>query len=155
ECSSTAPLHGRPPRTYVSNVQRGNFFDMSGPRAEFAYGRMHNICVAMEPTEGVSDEDWDEVLRAASLRVCDRLAETTRDLDPPSYEILDTTRRDPALPSVVYVPMLISLESFRGPRTCMGPAVYGLTRQSMPWSLYATEVIDGAITRGGVAGETW
>jgi glycine reductase len=151
ECSSTAPLMAREVRLVPNSVERGNFFDMSGPRSKFAYGRLNNVCLAMERAEGVSDEDWEACRAAASLRVCDRLTETVRGLEPPEFEIFDTSRREPGLPGVIHVPLLVSRESFRGPRTCIGPAVYGLTRQSMPWLLHATEVMDGAITRG----ESW
>jgi glycine reductase len=151
ECSSTAPLMARAVRQVPNSIERDNFFDMSGPRANFAYGRLNNICLAMERAESVSDEDWEACRAAASLRVCDRLAKTVRTLDPPEREVLDTTDRDPGLPGVIHIPLLVSRESFRGPRTCIGPAVYGLTRQSMPWLLQATEVLDGAITRG----ESW
>jgi hypothetical protein len=153
ECSSSAalfgrqlPIFGRPPGVAV-----GNFVDMTGPRAENPYGELNNLCLALERLEGVSDEDWEDACRSASLRVCDRLGEAIRDLDPPELEAIDTTASDSTLPGVVHVPMIVSREAFRGPRSDIGQAVYGLTRQSMPWLLQPTEVLDGAITRC----ETW
>ncbi|MFN8521650.1 MAG: glycine/sarcosine/betaine reductase component B subunit [Chloroflexota bacterium] len=150
ECSNSAVLMGRPltEPDWTAHSQRGNFFDMSGPRSQIPYGRQHNLCLTMERDAEVSDEDWEEARRAASLRVCDRLAEATLGQPAPEVEVFDTTGRDRSLPRFVHIPMIVSRESFRGPRTTIGPAVYGLTRQSMPWLLQPTEIMDGAITRG-------
>ncbi|HEV8636631.1 MAG TPA: glycine/sarcosine/betaine reductase component B subunit [Chloroflexota bacterium] len=155
ECSGSAGSFGRaaPGTDRVDNIPRGGFFDMSGPGSRVPYGRLNNLCLAMERTDEVSDEDWEEARRAACLRLCDRLAETVRRLEPTEREVFDTTapsggHADPALPGVVHVPMLWSRESFLGPRSGIGTAVYGLTRQSLPWLLQPTEVLDGAITRG-------
>jgi hypothetical protein len=150
ECSSSSGSFGRADRRAdrPDNVPRGNFVDMSGPGARVPYGQLHNVCLTMERDADVTDEDWEEARRAACLRVCDRLAATVRGLESPQREVLDTTSRDAALPGVVLVPMLWSREAFLGPRSGIGTAVYGLTRQSMPWLLEPTEVLDGAITRG-------
>jgi glycine reductase complex component B subunit alpha and beta len=147
ECSGSAGSFGRAtPRP--NNIPIGNTIEMSGPGAKVPYGQLANLCLTMERDETTSDEDWEEARRAASLRVCDRLAEATRAREPPERELFDTTTRDPSLPGFVHVPMLWSRESFVGPRSGIGTAVYGLTRQSLPWLLHATEVLDGAITRG-------
>ena len=150
ECSSTAGSFGRADRATnrSNNIPRGNAIDMRGPGSNVPYGKLANLCLTMERTEEVSDEDWEEVRRAACLRVCDRLANLTRTIAPPTLEVIDTTSRDPDLPGFVHIPMLWSRESFLGPRSGIGTAVYGLTRQSLPWLLHPTEVIDGAITRG-------
>jgi sarcosine reductase len=150
ECSDTAGSFGRaePQSNRSNNIPRGNFIDMSGPGSRVPYGKLLNVCLTLERGEGVSDEDWEDARRAACLKVSDRLAAATRELPAPEREVFDTTRRDPALPGFVFVPMLWSREAFLGPRSTIGTAVYGLTRQSLPWLLSPTEVMDGAITRG-------
>jgi hypothetical protein len=149
ECSSTAGPFGRAGQSSrLDNIPISNFIEMAGPGANIPYGRLLNLCLSMERAEGVSDEDWDEARRGACLKVCDRLAKTTIGRVAPQVEVFDTTQRDPALPGLVHVPMLWSRESFLGPRSSIGTAVYGLTRQSLPWLLHPTEVMDGAITRG-------
>jgi glycine reductase len=147
ECSNSIQPQGRLPHVpAVNNVGRRNFFDMSGPRSELPHARLINVCVAMERNEEVSEEDWNDACRAASLRVSDRLARVTIEQAPPEVEVFDTSSSDPALPNVVYVPMNISREQFHGPRSVIGPATYGLTRQSAPWLLDPTEILDGAMT---------
>lgn len=150
ECSSSSGSFGRSmlPANRLNNIPLGNFIEMSGPGSRIPYGRMINLCLTMERSESVSDEDWEEARRAACLRVGDRLAATTLGLASLEREVFDTTTRDPVLPGIVFVPMLWSREAFVGPRSGIGTAVYGLTRQSLPWLLHPTEVLDGAITRG-------
>ncbi len=145
ECTSANPYTGA---RRLDNVFVGNFVDMSGPGSGVPYARINNVCLTMEAAEGVSAEDWEEARRSACLMVCDRLAGTTVGREPPASEAFDTTSRDGSLPGFVFVPMLWSREAFVGPRSGIGTAVYGLTRQSMPWLLHPTEVLDGAITRG-------
>jgi glycine reductase len=149
ECSNSAILRGRPlhPEDWTANIRRRNFYDMSGPRANRPWAKQVAVCVTMERTPEVSDEDWEDARRAACLRVSDRLAETAVGQTAPERELFDTTKRTSGLPGYVLVPMLVSRESFRGPRTTIGPAVYGLARQSAPWLLHPTEVMDGAMTR--------
>ncbi|MFN8521649.1 MAG: glycine/sarcosine/betaine reductase component B subunit [Chloroflexota bacterium] len=150
ECSGSAGSFGRAdsPARRPNNIPRGNHIDMSGPGSAIPYGGLFNLCLTLERDPDVSDEDWEETRRAACLRVSDRLAETTVGREAPSVEVFDTTGGDPSLPGFVHVPMLWSRESFLGPRSVIGTGVYGLTRQSMPWFLHPTEVLDGAITRG-------
>jgi len=147
ECSNSIQPQGRLPYVpSVNNVGRRNFFDMSGPRSELPHARLINICIAMERNDEVSDEDWHDACRAASLRISDRLARVTVGQRASEVEVFDTSTNDPALPNVVYVPMTISREQFHGPRSVIGPATYGVTRQSAPWLLDPTEILDGAMT---------
>jgi hypothetical protein len=150
ECSSSSGSFGRSDRasSRPDNVPRGDFFDLSGPGARVPYGQMIELVVTMERAAAISDEDWEDARRAACLRVCDRLAAATVGQRAPERELLDTSERRSGLPGFVHVPMLWSRESFLGPRSTIGTAVYGLTRQSLPWLLHPTEVVDGAITRG-------
>lgn len=160
ECADVAAPASSPAPQRVdappSAIPRGNFVDMSGPGGAVPYGRRQNLCLTVARAPGVSDEDWEDARRGASLSVVDRVAATVRDLGPPELEVLDTTTRDPALPGFLHVSMLWSREAYiaGGARSRIGTAVYGLTRQGPPWLLQPTEVFDGAIIGGGL-GTTW
>jgi glycine reductase len=90
-------------------------------------------------------EDWNQAIYSSMFRLNDRLAEVTRDLDPPETKTYDLDQRDSSLPNVVYVPVLTSSENRFGPYTNMGHRVYGISRLTQPWLLHPTEVLDGAI----------
>jgi glycine reductase len=129
---------------------------MSGPGSAVPYGRLQNLCLTVARAPGVSDEDWEDARRGATLQVVDRLGATIRERTAPELEVLDTTVRDPTLPGFLHVAMLWSREAYLagGARSRIGTAVYGLTRQGPPWLLQPTETFDGAITGGGL-GSTW
>lgn len=121
------------------------FVDMAGPGAVTPFARTVNLCIAMEPAEGVWADDWNRVLQAAMLKVNDRVAQTTLGLTAPETRAYDLDRRDPALPTVVFVPVLASAEYRFGPRTSLGTGVYGIGRLTQPWLLEPTELLDGAV----------
>ena len=120
------------------------FIDMSGPGAVTVTAPHINICLVMGPAPGESSESWHTAVQSAILRVSDRLAQTTADLEPPQSEVFDTSVK-PGLPGVVFVPHLSSSELYRGPYTKLGTAIYGITRAAPPWLLSPTELLDGAI----------
>jgi glycine reductase len=124
------------------------FFDMTGPGSFVPAAGVNNICLVMETRDGVSGEDWYAALGAATLRVSDRLADITRDLDPPEIEAFDDGPAE-GLPGVVSVFNLASDEWFCGARSVLGTSVYGQTRLSAPWLLSATELMDGAVYEPG------
>lgn len=142
-------LAGRPvsERSWPVALQSGSddpFIDMSGPGAVTRYASTINVCLVASVPAGLGPEDWNQVVRAAALRLADRLAETTVGLTPSSVEKFDLTPR-PALPGIVFIPHLASNEWFVGPRSRAGTAVYGQTRLSAPWLLHGTEMLDGAV----------
>ncbi len=142
----TADDAGARARASRPDWQRYRFMDMSGAGAVTVCAPLVNLCVSMEPTPGESSESWHNSVQSATLRVMDRLAQTTAGLEPPQLETFDFTPK-PGLPGVVLVPHLASPELYRGPYTKMGTAVYGITRASPPWVLSPTEMMDGAIAQ--------
>ena len=125
-------------------LNRGGYVDMSGPGNLPPYDTLNLVCLTLENPRGEA-EDRHLALQATALKITDRLARTTADLDPPEMEVFDFTAHDPALPSFVFIPHFASDEWQVGPRSHRGTAVYGQTRLSAPWLLYPTEMMDGAV----------
>lgn len=121
------------------------FFDKSGPNALTAFAPLVNLCLAMAPPPDMGLGDRHTVMRSATMRVADRLAETVAGLEPPELETFDLAPHD-GLPGAVFIPHLSSMEWQTGPRSPVGMAVYGQTRLSAPWLLDGTEMLDGAVS---------
>lgn len=131
--------------TSVEGRSDVTFIDMSGPGAVTPFAHTVNLCVPMEPHEQAYADDWNRATHAATLRLNDRLAETTLGLEAPQITTYDLDQHDPALPNLVFVPVLASAEYRFGPRTSLGTNVYGIGRLTEPWLLQPTEMIDGAV----------
>jgi sarcosine reductase len=131
------------------------FVDMSGPNAERPpFGGLNLLCLVVRAAEGATGEERRSSMHAATMRLSDRLAATTLDIDPPEMETFDLTPRS-GLPNIAFVPHLASSEWTFGSRSPLGTSVYGMSRLNYPWMLDPTEVLDGAIYTGGAAGTTW
>src|SRR5438067_1434014 len=95
--------------------------------------------VAEDPTFRGVDIESVRAVRLAGLRVAAYLAECTRELTPPRVDVLDLTVADPALPRVVYVWQVYSLETYGGQYW------YGLRLDNLfPTLIHPNEVVDGA-----------
>ena len=129
------------------NERPQDFIDMSGPGAVLPYASLINVCVTVDARDGVTGEDHYLVTHGAALKVSDSLAEAVKGVTPPQVETIDTLRRDPSLPGVVFNCNLMSMEHWTGPDSKMGTAVYGMTRLSAPWVLSPAEMLDGAVSQ--------
>ncbi len=123
------------------------YLDMSGPWAELLpLAKLQNVCLVVEPDPALSIEAQNDAVHNAALVVSDRLAESTRALEPPELQVLDLeARTNPALPSVVYIWCLHSPQGMSNALNTFCTATYGLTRLTPPWVLHPNEVVDGAI----------
>ena len=141
-------------RTWPPLRAPGSFIDMAGPGGNRPYGSLHNVCVEMETRDGLTGDDWHSALGRATLKIADRLAETTLDAQPADVETFDTS---PAAgkDGVVSIFNLASDEWFCGARSVLGTSIYGQTRLSAPWLLSPTELFDGAVYHSGHSGSTW
>jgi glycine reductase len=140
---------GQPDTTPRGQIaRRQDFIDMAGPGAVRPYAALINLVLTLEADPGLNVEDRHLATHGASLRIADRLAATVAHLDPPEREDFDLTTRDPALPGIVFIPLLSSHEFWAGPDSRVGYAVYGVTRLSAPWVLHPTELMDGAVSQG-------
>ncbi len=129
------------------NERPQNFIDMSGPGAITPASGLCNVCVSITADAGLGPEDQYLATHTATLKVVDGIAEAVRDLPPPEVEEFDTADRDPALPGVVFICNLMSMEFWAGPDSRMGTAVYGVTRLSAPWLIQPEEMFDGAVSQ--------
>jgi glycine reductase len=129
-------------------ARRQDFVDMAGPGAVRPYAGLINLVLTLEADPNLNVEDRHLATHGATLRVADRLAATVAQLDPPEREVFDLTTRAPALPGIVFIPLLASHEFWAGPDSKVGHAVYGVTRLSAPWILHPTELMDGAVSQG-------
>ena len=123
-----------------------NLFDMSGPGADASpYGALHHICLSLGVSPVLHLDDQNETIHAAALRVADLLANTTLDAPADETEVFGNRPMNADVPSVVYVACMNSPQHYANSLNAYGVAIYGLTRQTPPWVLRPTEILDGAI----------
>lgn len=132
-----------------NSIHAKGLFDMSGPGGDATpYGKLMHICLSLEVTKTIGQDDQNWALHAATLRVSDLLAKTTLDREPDESEIFDTSNMEEGLPGIVYIPCMNSPEHYANSLEAYGVAIYGETRQTPPWVLRPTELLDGAICGG-------
>ncbi len=147
----THVLHGMAVVTCgeIVGFQEG-IIDMSGPGADFTpFSKLLNLCVVIEPVEGIKPYDYEASARFAGYKVAKLLGENARTITPDEvtvYEtkpVLESIAEHPDLPKVGYVYMLQTQGLMHD------TYVYGVdAKKIVPTILYPTEVMDGAITSG-------
>lgn len=124
--------------------------DMSGPAAEYCpFSKTLNVCVVIEPREGLKTHDYESAGRMAGLSAAAYLARTLKDHTPDEtvvYEtkpLLEQVAQYPDLPRVGYIHMLQSQGLLHD------TYYYGVdAKQIVPTLMYPTEIFDGAIISG-------
>jgi glycine reductase len=118
--------------------------DMSGPMAAYCpFSETLNLVLVLDLVPDLTDDEYERAVRLAGLRVAAYLAECTRELTPPRIDVLDLTVTNPALPRVVYVWQVYSLETYGGQYW------YGLRLDNLfPTLIHPNEVVDGALVSG-------
>lgn len=124
--------------------------DMSGPAAEYCpFSKTQNVCVVIEPREGLDTHVYESAGRMAGLAAATYLANTLRDQTPDEtivYEtkpLLEQVAQYPDLPRVGYIHMLQSQGLLHD------TYYYGVdAKQIVPTLMYPTEIFDGAIVSG-------
>lgn len=124
--------------------------DMSGPGAEKApFSKLINICMVIEPAEGISTYAYEEAARLAGLKAAKFLGKLGENVEPDEvieYEtlpVLEQAAQYPDLPKVGYVYMLQTQGLLHD------TYLYGTDcKHIVPTILYPTEVLDGAIVSG-------
>ena len=123
-----------------------NLFDMSGPGAAASpYGSLHHVCISLDVSPLLHLDDQNETIHAAALRVSDLLAKTTLEAPADETEAFSNRPLNDDVPSIVYVACMNSPQHYANSLNAYGVAIYGLTRQTPPWVLGPTEILDGAI----------
>ncbi|MGF3226382.1 glycine/sarcosine/betaine reductase component B subunit [Facklamia sp. P12932] len=124
--------------------------DMQGPGAELTpFSQLINICLVVEPAEGVKTYAYEQAVREAGLKVAKHLgtlAAATEADEVVTYEtkpLLEQISEYPDLPKVGYVYMLQTQGLLHD------TYVYGTdAKHIVPSILYPTEVMDGAVISG-------
>ncbi len=133
----------------IVGFQEG-IIDMSGPGADYTpFSKLNNLCVVVEPAEGVKPHDYEAAARMAGLKVAAYIAGFVRDLEEETREVFETKplfakiAENPNLPKVGYVYMLQTQGLLHD------TYVYGVDgKKILPTILYPQELMDGAILSG-------
>ena len=124
--------------------------DMTGPTAKYTpFSQTYNVCVVIEPREGLETHDYEAAGREAGLKIATYVGEAARNLEPDEvvvYEtkpLLEQIKQYPDLPKVGYVHMLQSQGLLHD------TYYYGVdAKLIVPTIMYPTEILDGAIVSG-------
>jgi len=118
--------------------------DMSGPTAVYSpMSRVRNIVLELTPNPKVENDDYDDAVRRAGLRVAELIARRVADTTPHSITTFDFSELNPDLPNVVYFYQL------QGQGSMADTYLYGRNIHNLvPTIIHPNEVIDGAIVSG-------
>lgn len=124
--------------------------DMSGPAADYCpFSKTQNVCVVIEPKEGLETHVYEAAGRMAGLKAATYLAKALKDQTPDETEVYETkplleqVAQYPDLPRVGYIHMLQSQGLLHD------TYYYGVdAKQFIPTFMYPTEIFDGAIVSG-------
>ncbi|MEG1139529.1 MAG: glycine/sarcosine/betaine reductase component B subunit, partial [Lachnospiraceae bacterium] len=124
--------------------------DMSGPAADYCpFSKTFNLCVVVEPKEGLETHSYEEAARLAGLRVGVYIGKAGKDVEPDeivTYEtkpLQEQIAQYPNLPKIGYIHMLQSQGLLHD------TYYYGVdAKQFIPTFMYPTEIMDGAIVSG-------
>ena len=133
----------------IVGFQEG-IIDMSGETAKYTpFSKTNNICVVMEPVEGLETHDYEQAGRLLGLKVANFIGEVARNIVPDEIVIygtkplLEQIKEFPHLPKVGYIHMLQSQGLLHD------TYYYGVdAKQILPTLMYPTEIMDGAIISG-------
>lgn len=133
----------------IVGFQEG-IIDMSGPTAKYTpFSKTHNVCVVIDPVDGLKTHDYEAAGRMAGLKVAAYLGEAGRNVEPDeiiTYEtkpLQEQIAQYPDLPKVGYIHMLQSQGLLHD------TYYYGVdAKLFLPTFMYPTEIMDGAIVSG-------
>ena len=118
--------------------------DMSGPTANYSpFSRVINLVMVLTPNPSIENEDYDDAVRRAGLRVAEHLAGKAKGPVVDSVADFDFSQRNPDLPDVVYFYQL------QGQGSMADTYLYGRDIHNLVPSLMSpNEVMDGAVVSG-------
>ncbi len=133
----------------IVGFQEG-IIDMTGPGADFTpFSKLNNVCLVIEPAEGLNQYEYEAAARMAGLKAADYLGQAGKDVEPDEVKVYETkplleqVAEYPELPKVGYVYMLQTQGLLHD------TYVYGVdAKKIVPTVLYPTEIMDGAILSG-------
>jgi hypothetical protein len=121
--------------------------DMAGPGATEPYSGLHNLCLTFETDPSIDYPERNEAAWTGAFLVADRLAQTVAGLTPPRIDAYEVGPANHALPNVVLVINVHSVEHHAATVNGFGESIYGLSRLHPPWPLHPTEILDGCIAK--------
>ncbi len=118
--------------------------DMSGDTAVYSpFSRVINVVLALTPNPETDNDDYDDAIRRAALKVAEYLASSAVGNDPDDSTVWDFSSQDPDLPNVVYFYQL------QGQGRMADTFLYGHDIHNLvPTMIHPNEVLDGAIVSG-------
>lgn len=133
----------------IVGFQEG-IIDMSGIGAKYTpYSETLNICLVMEPKEGIDSHQYEQAAREAGLKVAIEVAEAGRNVEPDEVKVyehkpfMEQAEELKGLPKIGYVCMLQSQGLLHD------TFVYGVdAKKIIPTVISPTEIMDGAIISG-------
>ncbi|WP_028306350.1 glycine/sarcosine/betaine reductase component B subunit [Desulfitibacter alkalitolerans] len=133
----------------IVGFQEG-LIDMWGEGAKYTpFSKTCNLVVNITPVDGLDPHAHEAAVRLAGLKAADFVGEAGRNVKPDeilTYEIgtlSEETAKNPNLPKVAYVEMLISQGLLHD------GYVYGInTQQILPTLIHPNEELDGAVISG-------
>ncbi len=133
----------------IMGFQEG-IVDMSEIGAEYTpFSKTLNICVVLQPKDGIEPHAYEEAARVAGLKVTSFIGEAGRDVEPDEIEvfenkgIIEQANEYPGLPKIGYVCMLQSQGLLHD------TYVYGVdAKKIIPTIMHPTEFMDGAVISG-------
>lgn len=118
--------------------------DMSGPGQLYCQAsNTINLVVTYQPRAGVSNQQLDDAVRRATLRIAQFMGETSRGLAPARDQTFELHPVSPDLPRIVYIDQLMSQTLMT--RTFLYGKELGDT---VPTLIHPNELMDGAIVSG-------
>ncbi len=131
------------PASGVQAFEEG-IIEMTGPGAAYS-GCADRACLLLQFTPGAvsTNEEYDDAVRRASVRVADALAATTVGLEPARLLTFDLERRVADLPRVVWV------HQIRAQGPMVQTFLYGYELSGVvPTILHPNELLDGVLVSG-------
>lgn len=133
----------------IVGFQEG-LIDMSGPAAKYTpFSETYNVCVVIEPADGLETHDYEAAGRIAGLKVAAYVGEAGKNVEPDEVVVYETKpiqeqiKQYPDLPKIGYIHMLQSQGLLHD------TYYYGVDAKVMvPTFMYPTEIMDGAIISG-------
>ena len=123
--------------------------DMSGPGALTPLSQTFNLVLSVSFAPGHSQIDYHQAVRMAGFKVSHRLAQTTREQEPPEWRRYELTTVNPDLAKIVYIHQLLTQVNLPVPYLTW----YGLPITDwMPLWVHPNEIIDGALLPNALGG---
>jgi glycine reductase len=140
-CADLLPYKSAPFTIFRSSI------DMAGPGATVPYIALNLLCLTYETDPALDYPERNEAAWNATFAVAERLAQTVVGQTPSRMDVWEAGPVDPALPKVVLILNIHSVEHHAGTVFGFGESVYGLSRLHPPWLLQPTEILDGCLAR--------